>query len=140
MKRSHKLISLACGLMLIVVVAADAGQDNQVFGFEEWQQAVSRLDVDPNEVVYPFHVTDEMRLWAEEKLRPFASASPEIKLGELQQAFFDRGEFAFEYEEIRTLTAEEAFAARHGNRSDAPSIARLQTWWLSVFSQHIRRQ
>jgi Flp pilus assembly protein TadD len=142
MKRSHNLTMLACALILIVVAAADAGRNNQVFGFEEWQRAVSRLDVDPNEVVYPFHVSEEMRLWAEEKLRPFASSSPEIKLGALQQAFFDRGEFEFEYEGIRTLTAEEAFAARHGNCMSFTSlfVALSRDLGLPTFLVSIKRQ
>jgi len=142
MKRSHNLTMLACALILMVVAAADAGRNNQVFGFEEWQRAVSRLDVDPGEVVYPFHVSDEMRLWAEEKLRPFAASSPEIKLGALQQAFFDRGEFEFEYEGIRTLTAEEAFAARHGNCMSFTSlfVALSRDLGLPTFLVSIKRQ
>ena len=142
MDRSHSVTAAACVLILMGAAVADAGRNNQVFGFEEWQRAVSRLDVDPDEVVYPFHVSEEMRLWAEEKLRPFAAASPKVKLGALQQAFFDRGEFEFEYEGIRTLTAEEAFAARHGNCMSFTSlfVALSRDLGLPTFLVSVKRQ
>ena len=142
MNRSHNVTTLACALILMVVAAADAGRNNQVFGFDEWQRAVSRLDVDPDEVVYPFHVSEEMRMWAEEKLRSFPTASPETKLGVLQQAFFDRGEFEFEYEGIRTLTAEEAFTARHGNCMSFTSlfVALSRDLGLPTFLVSVKRQ
>jgi Flp pilus assembly protein TadD len=105
-------------LSLVLVAAAlpsaAAGRD-EVFGFEAWQQAVSDLPLDPAEVVYPFHATEEMRLWAREKTVVYQAASPPVILQALQYAFFDKGEFEFEYEQARTLTAEEAFAARSGN-------------------------
>ena len=142
MNRPNVVIVLVFALILGVAVAGDAGENNRVFGFEDWERAVSRLDVDPNQVVYPFHVSEEMRAWAEEKLRPFSAASPEIKLEALQQAFFDRGEFEFEYEGIRTLTAEEAFAARHGNCMSFTSlfIALSRSLGLPTFLVSVKRQ
>ena len=142
MNRLHFIGTLACSAVLAVAVAADAGLNSQVFGFEEWQQAVSRLDVDPNEVVYPFHVSEEMRVWAKEKLRPLSAASSEIKLEALQQAFFDRGEFEFEYEGRRTLTAEEAFRARHGNCMSFTSlfVALSRSLGLPTFLVAVKRQ
>lgn len=92
-----------------------AALENRAFGFEDWKQAIAELQLDPDEVVYPFHATEEMQAWAKEKLSSFQAAGPEVQLQVLQQAFFDKGEFEFEYEQMRTLTAEEAFAARHGN-------------------------
>ncbi len=142
MNRLHFIGTLACAAVLAVAVAADAGMNGQVFGFEEWQRAVSRLDVDPNEVVYPFHVSEEMRAWADEKLLPFNTVSPEIKLEALQQAFFDRGEFEFEYEGKRTLTAEEAFTARHGNCMSFTSlfVALSRSRGLPTFLVAVKRQ
>ena len=142
MNRPHIVPTLACAAILVAAVAADAGLNTEVFGFEEWQRAVSRLDVDPNEVVYPFHVSEEMQAWADEKLRPFSAASSEIKLEALQQAFFDRGEFEFEYEGIRTLTAEEAFTARHGNCMSFTSlfVALSRSLGLPTFLVSVKRQ
>ena len=142
MKRSHTVTALACALILLGAVAGDAGLNTQVFGFEEWQWAVSRLEVDPIEVVYPFHVNDEMQAWANEKLRPFSGASPQVKLEALQQAFFDRGEFEFEYEGMGTLTAEEAFAARHGNCMSftALFVGMSRSLGLPTFLVSVKRQ
>lgn len=89
--------------------------NSQVFGYEAWRVEVEALGLDPEDVVYPFAVDDAMRAWAEERIGRFVSASPEVRLQALQNAFFDRGEFEFDYEQARTLTASEAFAVRHGN-------------------------
>jgi len=142
MKRLPIIGTLACAAILVLAVAADAGMNSQVFGFEEWQLAVGRLEVDPNEVVYPFHVSEEMRVWAKEKLQPFNAASSEIKLEALQQAFFDRGEFEFEYEGKRTLTAEEAFTARHGNCMSFTSlfVALSRSLGIPTFLVTVKRQ
>jgi Flp pilus assembly protein TadD len=104
-------------LALVVAVTAQAGSDlnSQVFGYEDWMRSVEELGLDPAEVVYPFHVDDEMQSWVRDRMDRFHSASPEVQLKALQQSFFDRGEFVFDYEQARTLTAEEAFAVRHGN-------------------------
>ena len=142
MNRPHIFTVPVCALILMVAAAAGAGLNTQVFGLEDWQRAVSRLDVDPNEVVYPFQVTEEMKTWAGEKLRPFSTASPEVKLETLQQALFDRGEFEFEYEGIRTLTAEEAFAARNGNCMSFTSlfVALSRSLGLPTFLVAVKRQ
>jgi Flp pilus assembly protein TadD len=142
MKRLNVSVTLTCAAVLVLSVSADAGMNSRVFGFEEWQRAVSQLDVDPNEVVYPFHVSEEMKTWADEKLRPFNSVSSEIKLEALQQAFFDRGEFEFEYEGTRTLTAEEAFRARHGNCMSFTSlfVALSRSLGLPTFLVAVKRQ
>jgi Flp pilus assembly protein TadD len=104
--------------VLAASLAAPGGAtalESRVFGYEDWKAAISELPVDAEEVVYPFHVNQEMQAWAREKVASFQGAGPEIRLQVLQHAFFDKGEFEFEYEQARTLTAEEAFAARHGN-------------------------
>jgi Flp pilus assembly protein TadD len=116
------MVSLRNRPLRVVLLAAlvcaggvAAAADEQVFGYEDWRRAVARLPLDPAEVVYPFHATAEMAAWARQKTATYAAAGPEVRLQALQQAFFDKGEFEFEYEQARTLTAEEAFAARHGN-------------------------
>jgi Flp pilus assembly protein TadD len=107
--------SVAVLAAMLVVAGPVCAETGEVFGFEAWQQAVAELDVNPQEVVYPFHLTDEMAVWAEEKIRGHQTQMPEVRLEILQQSFFDGGEFEFQYDVVRTLTAEEAFAARHGN-------------------------
>ena len=107
-------------LVIVVAMLFGAGQvcagpGKDVFGYDAWQQAVAELDVDPNQVVYPFHLTEEMEAWAEEMVSGHRSQMPEVKLEVLQHSFFDSGNFEFQYDVVRTLTAEEAFAARHGN-------------------------
>jgi len=60
----------------------------------------------------------------------------------LQQAFFDPGEFQFEYEQTRTLTAEQAFAARHGNCMSFTSlfVAMSRSVGLPTFLVAVKRQ
>lgn len=111
-RRTLPLVLLAA---LACAGGAAAAADEQVFGPEDWRRAIAALPLDPAEVVYPFHATEEMAEWARQKTATYAAAGPEVRLQALQQAFFDKGEFEFEYEQARTLTAEEAFAARHGN-------------------------
>jgi Flp pilus assembly protein TadD len=110
---------LACVIASCAAVAATdaaaAGLDSEVFGYEDWQRAVTALQLNPKDVVYPFYATEEMLEWAKVKLAPYVTNSPDVRLLTLQQAFFDPGEFEFEYDQARTLTAEEAFAARTGN-------------------------
>ena len=138
--------SVALALLVIApnLVASGFAADfnSQVFGYEEWLAAVETLDVDSAEVVYPFSATPEMKAWAEEKLIHFTSASPEVKLQALQQAFFDPGEFEFDYEQTRTLTAEEAFAARHGNCMSFTSlfVAISRSIGIPTFLVAVRRQ
>jgi Flp pilus assembly protein TadD len=142
MNRPHTVGMLACGAILVAAVAVGAGLNTQVFGFEEWQQAVSRLDVDPNEAVYPFFASEEMREWAKEKMGPYSSFSPEVRLEALQQAFFERGEFEFQYEGLRTLTAEEAFTVRNGNCMSFTSlfVALSRSLGLPTFLVAVKRQ
>ena len=115
MNRSHVIPALAASVMLAVTGWAADRPGAEAFGYEAWQRAVSELDIDPAQVIYPFEITEEMAAWAEEKLRGYTTLGPEIRLEVLQRAFFDPGEFEFEYDQDRTLTAEEAFATRHGN-------------------------
>lgn len=115
MKRSSVILMIVAAAMLAASGASADGRNEEIFGYEAWQRAVSELDLDPNQVVYPFRVTEEMAAWAEEKQHGYGSLGPEVRLEVLQRAFFDPGEFEFEYDQARTLTAEEAFASRQGN-------------------------
>jgi len=142
MKRSSVVLALAVIALLPISSGVAADLNSQVFGYEEWQSAVDKLDIDSAEVVFPFRATPEMEAWAQEKLRYFSAASPEVKLQALQQAFFDPGEFHFEYEQTRTLTAEQAFAARHGNCMSFTSlfVAMSRSIGLPTFLVGVKRQ
>jgi len=137
------IISLA----IIAILLAAAGQvwaepREEVFGYDAWRQAVEELDVDPNQVVFPFKLNDDMAAWAEEVIRGHRNQVPEVRLEILQLAFFDPGEFEFEYDEVRTLTAEEAFAARQGNCMSFTSlfIALSRSLGVPAFLVSVKRQ
>ncbi|MCJ7753476.1 MAG: hypothetical protein MUP13_02805, partial [Thermoanaerobaculales bacterium] len=115
MRRAVRVVALVACVALSATVGSSAAFDSRVFGIEEWQRALAELPLDPNDVVYPFHATPEMVEWAKVKLAPYMTNSPDVRLQALQKAFFESNEFEFEYEQSRTLTAEEAFAARNGN-------------------------
>lgn len=142
MNRSHIVLVVALPLVLAASVSAGDGPRNEVFGFEAWQRAVGELDVDPAQVVYPFEITDEMAAWAEEKLHGYQSLGPEVRLEVLQRAFFDNHEFEFEYDQGRTLTAEEAFAAREGNCMSFTSlfVALSRSLGIPTFLLSVKRQ
>jgi Flp pilus assembly protein TadD len=129
-------------VMLAVAAQLSAGTRTEVFGYEEWQQAVAELDIDPSQVVYPFSVTDDMAAWAEEIMQGHHIQMPEVKLETLQHAFFDGGEFEFQYDVVRTLTAEEAFSARHGNCMSFTSlfIALSRSLGMRTFLVSVKRQ
>ena len=67
---------------------------------------------------------------------------PEVKLEFLQHSFFEKGEFEFQYDEVRTLTAEEAFAARQGNCMSFTSlfIALSRSLGMRTFLVSVKRQ
>jgi len=142
MKRSNVLLALACLALSPISSGFATDFNSQVFGYEEWQAAVAELELDTTEVVFPFIATPEMEAWAEEKLRHVAKAAPDVRLQALQQAFFDAGEFQFEYDQARTLTAEEAFAARHGNCMSFTSlfVAMSRSIGLPTFLVAVKRQ
>ena len=128
--------------MLGVAGQVWAEPGGEVFGYEAWQEAVAELDVDPNQVVYPFHITEDMAAWAEEVTLGYQTQLPAVRLGILQNAFFDGGEFEFQYDVVRTLTAEEAFVARHGNCMSFTSlfIALSRSLGLQTFLVSVKRQ
>jgi Flp pilus assembly protein TadD len=142
MKCSTVIVAFVAIAMIPVASGAATDFNSQVFGYEDWLTALEALDVDSSEVVYPFSATPEMKAWADEKLKHFRSAAPEVRLQALQQAFFDPGEFQFDYEQTRTLTAEQAFAARHGNCMSFTSlfVATSRSIGLPTFLVAVKRQ
>jgi len=142
MSRSKTKSYVIAAMMLLVAGQVCAGPGGDVFGYDAWRQAVAELDVDPNQVVFPFHLTDDMAAWAEEMIRGRQSQMPAVKLEILQHSFFEGGEFEFQYDVVRTLTAEEAFAARHGNCMSFTSlfIALSRSLDLPTFLVSVKRQ
>jgi Flp pilus assembly protein TadD len=142
MNRSNVISLVVVAAMLAVGGEVCAAPKPEVFGYEAWRQAVVELDLDPTEVVYPFHLTEEMAAWANEKVRGFRGQSPQVKLEILQRAFFDPGEFEFEYDVVRTLTAKEAFASRQGNCMSFTSlfISLSRSLDVPTFLMSVRRQ
>ena len=82
---------------------------------ELWKIAVIARGMNPNEVMYPFDATPEMREWALHTIEDAGPVTALQKLEILQGALFDREKFEFEYDNILTLSGEEAFARRRGN-------------------------
>ena len=142
MRSAVRVIALVACVVFGATVGSAAAFDSGVFGYEEWQRALAELPVDPNHVVYPFHATPEMVEWAKVKLAPYMTNSPDVRLQTLQKAFFDSNEFEFEYEQSRTLTAEEAFAARNGNCMSFTSlfIALSRGVGIPTFLVSVKRQ
>jgi Flp pilus assembly protein TadD len=130
--------------LAIVAVAGPlcAGPKPRVFGYDAWKQAVSDRGLDPDQVVFPFHITEEMVTWAEEKLQGHNSQMPEVRLEILQRSFFDRGEFHFDYDVVKTLTAQEAFEERQGNCMSFTSlfIALSRSQKLPTYLMSVKRQ
>jgi Flp pilus assembly protein TadD len=138
-----KAISVAIMAMLLAAAGQVwGGAGEEVFGYDAWRQAVEELDIDPNQVVFPFQLTDDMAAWAEEVIRGHRNQAQEVRLEVLQLAFFDPGEFEFEYDVVKTLTAEEAFAARHGNCMSFTSlfIALSRSLGMPTFLVSVKRQ
>lgn len=142
MNRSNVTSVLVVASLFAGAAQLYAGPGDDVFGYDAWRQAVAELDVDPNQVVFPFHLTDEMAAWAEEVTLGYQTQMPEVQLEVLQHSFFARGEFEFQYDVVRTLTAEEAFLARHGNCMSFTSlfIALSRSLGLETFLVSVRRQ
>jgi Flp pilus assembly protein TadD len=142
MRSTVRYFAVVACVVLGATVASAAAFDSGVFGIEEWQRALAELPVDPDEVVYPFHATPEMVEWAKVKLAPYMTNSPDVRLQTLQKAFFETDEFEFEYDQARTLTAEEAFAARNGNCMSFTSlfIALSRSVGIPTFLVSVKRQ
>jgi Flp pilus assembly protein TadD len=142
MNRANIVSIVAILAVLAAAGNAAARPDTEIFGYEAWHQAVTDLGLDPNEVVYPFEITDEMEAWAEEKIRGYKGFGPETRLEVLQRSFFDKGEFHFEYDQVRTLTAEEAFSRREGNCMSFTSlfVSLARSSGIPTFLLSVKRQ
>ncbi len=103
----------------VVVLAAAAevaaGGFPGGFGPESWADTVRRRGLDPERVVYPFEVSDEMAAWVESVLDTVVDGGATVRLERLQQALFATGGFGFAYDDAMTLTARDAFDQRRGN-------------------------
>jgi len=139
LRRAGFLVPLA---MLVFAGSAVGRPTPRSFGHAEWEDAVKVRDVDPRDVVYPFQATPEMVAWAEGKVRAYSTANPEIRLNVLQRALFDANEFSFSYDEVRTLTAEDAFAVRSGNCMSFTSmfVALSRSLDIPTFLLSVRKQ
>ncbi|MCP4898190.1 MAG: tetratricopeptide repeat protein [bacterium] len=84
-------------------------------GEAEWQERVEKQGLDPDEVVYPFITTPEMREFASKILGQHQLRSKAAQLTRLQMALFNKEVFHFKRDDKLTLTASEAFAERRGN-------------------------
>ncbi|MFV2071996.1 MAG: tetratricopeptide repeat protein [Thermoanaerobaculales bacterium] len=106
----------AVPVLAILVLAGNAGADSEprFFGYSAWQQAVIERQLDPQEVVFPFEATPQMMAWAKEKLQTYTPKEDILQLTVLQNALFDAS-YSFAYDNLKTLTAADAFAAREGN-------------------------
>jgi len=113
---STGLVARTVCVLVMFAVAGNAWANPKpgFFGYEDWEQAVIERQLDLREVVYPFETTPEMMAWAEEKLRPYARNDGILQLTALQHALFDAS-YSFTYDNMRTLTAADAFTAREGN-------------------------
>jgi Flp pilus assembly protein TadD len=134
-------VLVAC-LLLAATGGSAAAIETEVFGYEDWKQAIDELPVNPQEVVYPFDTTPEMVEWAELKLAPYMTSAPDVRLQMLQKAFFEPGEFEFEYEQAQTLTAVDAFSSRNGNCMSFTSlfVALSRSAGIPTFLVSVKRQ
>lgn len=104
-------------MLVSVAVLGEAGSAavRAVIGFEAWKNAVEEKGLNPDDVVYPFHASDEMAAWAENATGEARGLDFYQRLTSLQQAMFDGAKLDFDYEDEQTLTAEKAFENRRGN-------------------------
>jgi len=142
MKRGLFAPALAAIAVLAIAGNVVARANRGAFTHEAWAIEVAERLENPQDAVYPFTATEEMVDWAKEKIRPFSTASTELKLQALQHAFFDGSEFEFAYDQVRTFTAEEAFAARNGNCMSFTSlfIAISRSLGIETFLIAVQRQ
>ena len=66
------------------------------------------------EIIVPYRLTNEMKLWAEEHV-PAHVVGEDDKVYYLTEALFDPREFGLEYEKTHTATATEVFESRRAN-------------------------
>ncbi len=110
------------------------------FNRDSWTREITKKDVDPATVVYPFDSTPDMEAWAREAVKRYAHLGSTSQLEALQTAMFDSA-FDFTYDDDLTLTAAEAFRERHGNCMSftALFIAMARSTGIPVFLMSVRR-
>lgn len=140
----HWSFASALAAIAVLAIAGNvvARSNRGAFTHEAWTIEVAEKLDNPQDAVYPFTANEEMVAWAQGKIRPFLSSSTEMKLQALQHAFFDAGEFEFAYDQVRTFTAEEAFAARNGNCMSFTSlfVAISRSLGIETFLIAVQRQ
>lgn len=106
--------SLLAVLAALAAAGCATGTRRPAFNLKpaEWKAEVEALGLDPALVVSPVQATPEMRHAA---LQYAGAGTGTERLERLHTALLDRKDFAFEYEKVKTFTAEEAFSARRGN-------------------------
>jgi tetratricopeptide (TPR) repeat protein len=109
------VLSAMVGSLLVAIGPLAAVEPDSVLSYAEWRTAVVERGLDPDDVVYPFAVTDEMVRWTEEVLESVDRSDPTIGLASIQRAIFDEAGDGFSYDGEQTLTAEQAFSERRGN-------------------------
>lgn len=85
------------------------GQMSREMLFQEFRHR----GLDPERVIIPFLLSDEMKVWARETAP--VNLLPEVRLGRLRQRLFDDDEFSVEYAWGHTGTAVEVFEERRAN-------------------------
>ncbi len=101
----------ALGLAALLTLAACAGAapvDPETFA-----GLLRHRGLDPEEIVLPHALTDEMRRWARQHVNPIAP--PEERLHKLLAALQNAGGLEVTYESGHTGTAAEVFATRKAN-------------------------
>jgi Flp pilus assembly protein TadD len=141
MKRRWFASVIAAAVVAAAVPSWSEGAGSGAFNHEAWMDAVRSRGLDPADVVYPFHATDEMREWTAERLMAYQALGPSKQLEVLQQELFDPKQFDFAYQDAVTLAAPDAFAARHGNCMAFTSmfVALARSVGIPTFLVKVRR-
>jgi len=111
-RRASLGVILALGLLLWNCASGAGSRPALNLSPEEWARAIEERGLSPSAVPSPVEATPEIRRAA---FSLAGAGTPSEKLVRLHAALLDRREYAFEYEEVGTFTAKEAFEARKGN-------------------------
>ncbi len=109
--RTSHLPVVALGLAL--ALAGCAGNAGQVLERDHLAQALRSRGLDPNAIVVPFELNDEMRAWVHETAPE--ELTPEVRLRRLRERLLDDEELSVEYIWGYTGTAIEVFEERQAN-------------------------
>jgi Flp pilus assembly protein TadD len=101
---------LALAVALVVLAGCSSAGPTSVSGVA---RELRQRGLDPDSVVVPFELTDEMRAWVHSKVAD--AGPPEQRLEQLLIAIVDPSGLGLTYEGGRTNTAREAFATHKAN-------------------------